>query len=85
MNAAWPCVIVVVSCSVQVHRPRAVRPARARLLHLHLRQVDADQPEDAAPLGRGQHHRQVLKVQEADQGIDNHGAALQVVPPHGTP
>ena len=41
--------------SVQVHRAREVRAEGAGLLHLDVRQVDADHAKDAAPLGRGKH------------------------------
>ena len=37
--------------SLQVHGARAVRAARPRILHQHLRQDHEDQPEDDPPLG----------------------------------
>ena len=61
-----------------------MRPEGANVVHFDVRQVDADGPEDAAPLGRGQHGGQVLQVPETDQELQReHRATLQVVAPYG--
>ena len=41
--------------SMQVHGAREVCAEGAGVVHLDVRQVDADHPKDAAPLGRGKH------------------------------
>ena len=75
LNKPLSCVL-----SVQIHRAREVRAEGARVLHLDVRQVDADRAKDAAPLGRGKHHGKVLKVQENHQELQwNHRPPLSMV------
>ena len=40
---------------MQVHGAREVRAEGAGVVHLDVRQVNADRAKDAAPLGRGKH------------------------------
>ena len=58
--------------SLQVHGTRAMRPAGAGLVHLHLRQVQEIDASHGPSLGRRQLQRQMLQVPRADQILQRH-------------